>query len=564
MILINLSQNNNLDSEINMFKNYVYNEKNIKSCETYKKTLHVFEHDLPNNLKKAFSKIKNSQKMKEKINEIYPEHDIIHANEMNELYVSCVSSEGSDNVFITRHVDGPYYLFPGCTLLRALFVIDGNKNVFTIFPEDGKEVSLSKGDFLAFDFNRDIHFIEKRKLTNDNNIRIVLKVHYAVVPKYARSAIGDVCKISNENYNFLARQGFNKAKTPKTVIEKCLSGLINSFTISYTVFLENISWENLFLIMIWVTFMRNDFKQGNIYFCHIFFFIYYFAWTFRTVKLDHFIRDAKLYKNIAWGIILKLYFEENIDVSSLVVSGLGIFMAFSSYRALGEKVTYFQKELTNKDTKLVLDKFPYNLGIKSPMIIGNLIFLGGLLINKGFRDKNKYLVGFQILGYIIQMYLEDNEIYFKDSDDKYNKVKKEFDKYHTKRGNIGVHLITTVVGFISFIALIKKFNEYNGFDKSSSEVLILFILTLFHFLYKYTIPDHQKFINTIVLVLAYFIPTTFPNLRYDLLLVLSVVIQELSHYIFNEKTYMSTYNNPKKLLLHNLWLVPLVLNKCIG
>ena len=40
---------------------------------------------------------------------------------MNELYVSCVSSTGSDKVFVTKHVDGPYYLFPGCNLLRVLF-----------------------------------------------------------------------------------------------------------------------------------------------------------------------------------------------------------------------------------------------------------------------------------------------------------------------------------------------------------------------------------------------------------------------------------------------------------
>ena len=555
MILINLSKENNLDFSI--FKDYVYNK--IKSCKTYKKTLHVFESDLPNNLKKEFSKIKNNKKIIDKINELYPNHSILNANKMNELYVSCVSSEGSDNVFQTRHVDGPYYLFPGCTLLRSLFVINGNKNIFTIFPDDGKEVSLSKGDFLAFDFNRDIHFIEKRKLTNDNNIRIVLKVHYAVVPKYGRSIIGEICKTSNENYNLLARLGFNKAKTPKTTIEKCLSGLINSFTFLYTVFLENIGFENFFLMIIWIFFMINNFKQSSIYFCIIYFFIYYFAWTFRSIKFNNFIRDAKLFKTITWGIILKLYFQENIDVLSLVVSGLGYFLHLSSYIALG-KASYFEKELTNKDTKFIANKFPYNLGIKSPMIIGNLIFLGGILLNKNFRKKNKYLIAFQVLGYIIQMCLEDYKIYFKDKKDKYKNVKKDFDKYHLKRGNIRLHLLTTITGFISFIAITKKVYEY-GFDKTSSKVFILFILTIFHFLYRYVITDSQNFINMVVFPIAYYIPTTFPHLRYELLLVLSIVIQELSHYFFKEKTYMSTYNSPKKLLLHNLYLLPLVLDK---
>ena len=159
------------------------------------------------------------------------------------------------------------------------------------------------------------------------------------------------------------------------------------------------------------------------------------------------------------------------------------------------------------------------------------------------------------------MCLEDYKIFFKDKKDKYKNVKKDFDKYHLKRGNIMVHLLTTIIGFISFIAIAKKIYEYYGFDKSSSKVFILFILTIFHFLYRYVVPDSQNFINMVVLSIAYYITTAFPNLRYELLLVLSIVIQELSHYFFKEKTYMSTYNSPKKLLLHNLYLLPLVLHK---
>ena len=38
MIKTNLSKDNNFDSEINIFKNYVYNEKNIKSGFGIKKS----------------------------------------------------------------------------------------------------------------------------------------------------------------------------------------------------------------------------------------------------------------------------------------------------------------------------------------------------------------------------------------------------------------------------------------------------------------------------------------------------------------------------------------------
>lgn len=554
MILINLckDETNNIDKNminyINKFKNYVKNKKNIKSCDSYKKTLHEYEYDLPEDLKIAFSNIKNNKKILDKINELYPNHDIINANRMNELYVSCVSSTGSDKVFVTKHVDGPYYLFPGCNLLRVLFVIDGNKNIYTIFPEDNKEICLGKCEMLGFDYNREIHYIEKRNDVDDNTIRIVLKIHYVVVPKYM-SFLSNSCKLCNERYNEVARNNFNKSKTPDSLIEKLLSILINSTTKVYSLFLENLGWENLFIILIWYKFMKNDLRGSSLYFCQIYFFIYYFAWIFRKVKLDHFMRDAVIFKNISWIIILKLYFEEKTDNTSLIISTIGLIIAYTAYLSLGKKVTFFQKELTNVETKLVLDKFPYNLGIKSPMIIGNIIFLFGLLVNNDFRRSSKNLIAFQICGYLVQMFLEDNDIHL-ESD--YKKIKNEFSLYHKNNGNIRVHLITTIVGFVALIGCIGKLN-------GSSDILKCFILTIVHILNRYTLPEDQLFLNNCLLFLTYFI-TKNKKFNYIFVLILSVILQELSHYVFNEKTYISSYNEISKLILHNIWLVPLVIN----
>lgn len=554
MILINLckDETDNIDKNminyINKFKNYVKNKKNIKSCDNYKKTLHEYEYDLPEDLKIAFSNIKNNKKILDKINELYPNHDIINANRMNELYVSCVSSTGSDKVFVTKHVDGPYYLFPGCNLLRVLFVIDGNKNIYTIFPEDNKEICLGKCEMLGFDYNREIHYIEKRNDVDDNTIRIVLKIHYAVVPKYM-SFLSNSCKLCNERYNEVARNNFNKSKTPDSLIEKVLSILINSTTKVYSLFLENIGWENLFIILIWYKFMKNDLRGSSLYFCQIYFFIYYFAWIFRKVKLDHFMRDAVIFKNISWLIILKLYFEEKTNNTSLIISAIGLIIAYTAYLSLGKKVTFFQKELTNIETKLVLDKFPYNLRIKSPMIMGNIIFLFGLLVNNDFRRSSKNLIAFQICGYLVQMFLEDNDIHL-ESD--YKKIKNEFSLYHKNNGNIRVHLITTIVGFVALIGCIGKLN-------GSSDILKCFILTIVHILNRYTLPEDQLFLNNCLLFLTYFI-TKNKKFNYIFVMIVSVILQELSHYVFNEKTYISSYNEISKLILHNIWLVPLVIN----
>ena len=183
------------------------------------------------------------------------------------------------------------------------------------------------------------------------------------------------------------------------------------------------------------------------------------------------------------------------------------------------------------------------------MIVGNIIFLSGLLINSDFRRNSKNLIIFQISGYIVQMFLEDNNIHLEND---YTKIKNEFSLYHKNNGNIRVHLITTIVGFIALIGYLGNLND-------SSEILKCFILTILHILNRYTLPEHQLFLNNCIFFLTYFV-TKIKKFNYISILILSVILQELSHYVYHEKTYISSYNEYSKLILHNIWLVPLVIN----
>ena len=83
----------------------------------------------------------------------------------------------------------------------------------------GPWLSLEKCEMMGFDYNRDIHYIQKRNNVDDNTIRIVLKIHYVVVPKYM-SFLSSLCKVCNERYNEVARDNFNKSKTPDSLTEK--------------------------------------------------------------------------------------------------------------------------------------------------------------------------------------------------------------------------------------------------------------------------------------------------------------------------------------------------------
>lgn len=81
-------------------------------------TFHQFENLLPENAKKAFHVLKEGTIM-ERLRTEYPGHTIHSVDPMNEVYIACIGGSGSDRVFETVHIDGPYYGFPFCTVLRV-------------------------------------------------------------------------------------------------------------------------------------------------------------------------------------------------------------------------------------------------------------------------------------------------------------------------------------------------------------------------------------------------------------------------------------------------------------
>ena len=45
------------------------------------------------------------------------------------------------------------------------------------------------------------------------------------------------------------------------------------------------------------------------------------------------------------------------------------------------------------------------------------------------------------------------------------------------------------------------------------------------------------------------------------LLLVWIVLQELSHKYYNEDTFMNNYDNKNNIILHIIWLIPLVLKR---
>ena len=164
----------------------------------------------------------------------YPEKQVETIDRMNEIYVSVIGSGGSDRVFETPHLDGPFCFLFGSTVLRCVCAIQGNSTIVTSFPQTGEELVLASGDFVAFDYNRDIHYIRQIPDLERAEHRIVLKLHYLVTPKNSPKALVVFYKWIHYSYNDLMRFLFLRSQmVDREISAKILAFWVNFFTIWY-------------------------------------------------------------------------------------------------------------------------------------------------------------------------------------------------------------------------------------------------------------------------------------------------------------------------------------------
>ncbi len=136
-----------------------------------------------------------------------------------------------------------------------------------------------------------------------------------------------------------------------------------------------------------------------------------------------------------------------------------------------------------------------------------------------------------------------------------------FQEYHKNKYNQVVHLITTSYGVLGGLKFVNKYLTVSYVN-----------LWCFLFLYtRYLIPDPDVENISILLFSFYIIilkkyPNKFNNPIKIILA--SVLFQEISHYIFNEPTYMGSYlshiNQNKLFLKHTIWLIPFEIRTLIN
>jgi len=413
---------NNNKKDLSIIRKWV-----MKQNPPSDKSSHWWYYELKEGAFEAFDRCAKSSHIHTMFRKLFSERhycvDIIHG--MNEVYVTGPNRKkddvsNSDNVFYTRHVDGPWGFVPFVSVYRCIVGMDKNMMITTHFPLAKVSRNACEGDVLAFDFNREVHYIEcddsKRDISDD--FRVVLKLHYSVYPRFF-APLGWLMHYTNVRYNQNFRALFLKTIAPNTLYEHFLAWNVNSVTLLFDWIETNVGLRNVIYLLF----------LGALWYCSgsytIFFiltsFVHYLRYisTFyirRGVDFGSFKRDVLLFKTLALSQLFYHYLfpaQEKFQFSAvsvgMILSGYGV--SLLATKALGIDRTYFAAELGLVEPKWIT-AFPYGY-IPHPMIVSQVWALLGFHMAPHFRAEWPIVVPIHCLLYITHMLQEHFDIYDK-------------------------------------------------------------------------------------------------------------------------------------------------------
>ena len=314
--------------------------------------------------------------------------------EMNELYVSSAEDRPgtSDNVFFTTHIDGPFGWFPFVSVYRCIVAVTPNTRVSTVYTNHRQVFTLTTGEVVGWDFNREPHYI-RLDSPEQAGPRIVVKLHYVVCPWYMLP-LGYTLSRMNSLYNFVFRALFLCTIAPGTTRRRAATQLlVVGGTRVWNAFFSYVGFGNL----LWVATAASTGQEwcpGLLYATHLVRYISAYN-TPRACDVGLLIRDCKLYKTISLAHILWcIWSSGSVSFHWVCLVVTGVVLQTTSYAALGDTRTYFGVEcgLVPSDEPRV-QAFPYSV-LHHPMIIGHLALLVGCY---NMMDSGAHWIGIQIL-----------------------------------------------------------------------------------------------------------------------------------------------------------------------
>jgi len=525
-----------------------------------RETFHAWEAELPEREREAFADLKDSAAIRASIAEAFPGCAVHNVDAMNEVYVSNMGAKGSDHVFLQQHIDGPYGLLPFLTLLRCLVVVRGNDRVTTVFSMQKASNTLRTGQFCWFDYNRDIHYITKSGDPDEllEESRICLKVHYAVVPRWLAS-LHALFAGWNTTYNRRARQLFLASKNPRSAIGRFLGAIVNVGTFLYPLFEKYVGVRNLLIALLFLGVTSGHPTERVYLFSFVQYLLYFVAYTFRAVEPGRFARDATLFQLTALGVLFYEYGRTGLDVPSLAVAAVGFGLSGLAFLRLGSDRTYFGAELGVVPPGKV-SGFPYGV-IPHPMIVGKLIGFAGLALYAPFRAAWWPLLLGHVVCYLIVLCQEVADWHVRGAY-RFEETYRDFARFHRRTGNVVVHLVSTGIGLVGVLGLVGSFAHLIG---GTPVAAVSFAVAVYVLFCAYTTPDQIALASMLYsgIVLAAYLVLPAPSWPVSIgLVVFGWVAQDLSHIVFRERTYMSSYRRERgalgQFVLHSLLLVPLL------
>jgi hypothetical protein len=393
------------------------------------KSSHWWFSDLGTEERKAFEDVAKCTIITKMFRSLFSETnyamDIVEG--MNEIYVTGPDRfedvNNSDNVFYTRHVDGPWGFIPFASVYRCIVGMDKNEMVTTRFPLADVNMNACEGDVLAFDFNREVHYITRddEKAAVSDDFRVVLKLHYCVYPRIL-APLGWLLHFVNVKYNQLFRALFLKTINPKTMYEHFLAWQVNFQTQAYDRLETLLGLRNLFYLatVTALAYVTNCYEVFLVLTSYVHYFRYISTFYVRKdIDFGSFKRDVLLFKSMALAQLFYMYVvlpiqngTFSLDFVSLAMIATGYAVSMMATKALGIDRTYFGVELGLMEPKWVTE-FPYGV-IPHPMITSQVFALLGFHKAAHFRSAHPWVVPVHVILYLTHMLQEEFNIYAKE------------------------------------------------------------------------------------------------------------------------------------------------------
>jgi hypothetical protein len=384
------------------------------------------EKVLPADMREAFDRIATCKTIRDMFSARFSKGwrlDVL--NGMNEVYVSSPTTvkATSDEVFYTRHIDGPYYFVPFASCYRMIIGMDKNEEIATIFPMLNQSVAAQKGDVLAFDFHREVHYIKKTEGVVNTDFRVVLKVHYCIYPAWALP-FGKLLGVLSTRYNKLFRALFLATIAPDSFVSRVMAWNVVFWTKVVYVIEMYFGYSNIAYLAAMVALgCFVDYRVFLIGTSFVHYLRYINTYYHREgVAYGDFKRDALLYKSLAVSQLVVLYAHAATkgftDLSPAAIDPVGLAMVAAGYALsayctsqLGVDGTYFGIELGMvQKQKNYVQKFPYGV-IPHPMILAQCVAMLGFHKNEAFRQAWPFLVPAHVALYLVHMFQEHFDIH---------------------------------------------------------------------------------------------------------------------------------------------------------